>query len=96
MYSGRISRLLHTGYKVAGRQTTCAAVFARKPSEHDFSTSARVSIVMKSPYPDVEIPEDVNLAHYVSNEFPKHGNRVAFVSISPPYLFSFICMLHVL
>jgi len=37
--------------------------------------------VVRSPYPDLNIPENVSLPHYMLGEFSKYGDLVALVGI---------------
>ena len=82
MFSTRIGRTLHQGYKFVSRHRPSSAGFNKQIQKHEyFSTTPSSQAILRSPFPDVKIPDDVNVAHHVLNEFPKHGNRVAFVSI---------------
>ena len=37
--------------------------------------------IIRSPYPDIDIPENVSLPHLMINSLPKYGNATALVSI---------------
>lgn len=42
--------------------------------------NAQPNFVVRSPYPDIEIPDDVSLPHLMINSLPKYGNATALVS----------------
>ena len=80
MFCARINRALRLGQNVVRRQSGLNGAAAASDKTRYFSTTSPTPNIKSSPFPDVDIPKDLNLAHYVIEDFPKFGDRPAFVS----------------
>src|SRR6218665_223249 len=49
---------------------------------HPDLLQGRNDYIIQSPYPDLEIPENISLPHFLMNKFAKYGNSTALVSQS--------------